>query len=164
MQSERNNKQSGKPGAVKLIVGIGNPYRGDDGVGRFIAQRLKALLLDGVKVLEDSGEATSLISAWEGADEVILIDAVVSGSKPGAIYHFDASVKPLPKDLFKNVSTHSFSVAEAIELTRAMNRLPPKVIVYGIEGKCFDDGAALSEDVEIAAEEVIARLLLHLSM
>ncbi|MBU1881708.1 hydrogenase maturation protease [bacterium] len=143
---------------------MGNPYRGDDGVGRFIAQRLKARRLDGVKVLGDSGEATSLMSAWEGADEVILIDAVVSGSKPGTIFHFDASVKPLPKDLFKNVSTHSFGVAEAIELTRAMNRLPPKVFVYGIEGKCFDDGSALSEEVKLAAEEVIARLLLHLSL
>ena len=53
-----------------------------------------------------------------------------------------------------NRSTHAFGVAEALELARALNRLPPCLLIYGIEGKNFAMGTGLSPEVRTAAFEI----------
>jgi hydrogenase maturation protease len=136
-----------------LIIGLGNDYRGDDAVGRALARRLQAIAGGNVRVMEESGEGASLIEAWEGADFVILIDAVHSGGAAGTIHRFDAAMQPVPGRFF-HYSTHAFSVAEAVELARALNQLPPRLIVYGIEGKNVDSRVGLCPEVKVAAEEV----------
>src|SRR6516225_4285895 len=124
------------PGQI-LIIGLGNDYRGDDAVGRVLARRLQAIAGDNVRVLEESGEGAALMESWKGGDFVILIDAVHCGGAVGSIHRFDAAMQPVPGSFF-HYSTHAFSVAEAVELARALNQLPPRLIIYGIEGKNFD--------------------------
>lgn len=141
-----------------LIIGMGNPYRCDDGVGRILARRLKEESLEGVRVVEQSGEGAALMEAWKNAEIVILIDAVDSGGKPGTLQRFDVNTQPLPTQFF-HYSTHAFSIAEAVELARALNALPPQLIVYGIEGKNFQMGVGLTPEVEKAASEVKRRIL-----
>src|SRR3954452_13627171 len=51
----------------------------------------------------------------------------------------EAAKQPIPRTMF-NCSTHDLGVAEAIELARAFGKLPPRLIVYGIEGRDFDEG------------------------
>jgi hydrogenase maturation protease len=137
-----------------LVIGLGNDYRGDDAVGRALARRLQPIVGDDVRVMEESGEGASLIEAWKGADFVILIDAVYCGAAAGTIHRFDAGMGPIPSGFFC-CSTHAFSVAEAVELARALNQLPSRLIVYGIEGKNFDARVGLSPEVEVAADEVL---------
>lgn len=141
-----------------LVIGVGNAYRGDDAVGLLVARRLKEESLDSVMILVESGEGTALMEAWEDAETVILIDAVSSGARPGTVYRLEAHAQPIPTNFFHH-STHAFSVAEAIELTRALNQLPPYLIVYGIEGKDFEAGEGLSPEVQKAAQEVVTRVL-----
>ena len=141
-----------------LIIGIGNEYRGDDGAGLVVARRIKELNLHDVRLMEASGEGAALMEAWQGAEAVILIDAVYSGGTPGTIYRFDARAESISAKFF-HYSTHAFSVAEAIELARALDQLPPRLIVYGIEGQRFDAGVGLSAAVERATQEVVRRLL-----
>ncbi len=145
-----------------LIIGIGNPYRGDDAVGVRIAQDIMKKLPDRVNVIEQSGEGISLMESWKDANTVILIDAVSSGGKPGTIYQLDAHKQPIPAEFF-HYSTHAFGVAEAIELARALKQLPPHLIVYGIEGKSFETGVGLSPEVEKAAQEVVERIKLDIN-
>ena len=140
-----------------LIIGIGNAYRGDDAVGLRVAQHLKKQTLDHVNILEESGDGVALMESWKDADTVILIDAVYSGDNPGTIHRFNACTQPIPIKFF-HYSTHAFGVAEAIELARVLNQLPPHLIVYGIEGKCFDAGVELSFEVEKAAQEIVIRV------
>ena len=140
-----------------LIIGIGNPYRGDDGVGLRIAQDIKKMSPDRVNVIEQSGDGISLMDSWKDSDTVILIDAVHSGAQPGTIHRFDVHTQTIPTKLF-HYSTHAFGVAEAIELARALKQLPQNLIVYGIEGKLFEAGIGLSLEVEKAVEEVMMRV------
>ncbi len=137
-----------------LVIGIGNEYRHDDAVGLVVARRLREKNLDGVKVLELSGEGAALIEAWRDAETVILVDAVHSGAAPGTIYRFAAHQQSIPTKFF-HYSTHAFSVAEAIELARTLNQLPSRLIVYGIEGKDFAAGEGISPEVEQAASRVV---------
>ena len=140
-----------------LIIGVGNAYRGDDAVGLRIAQDIKKKSPDHVNVIEQSGEGISLMDSWKDADTVILIDAVHSGAQPGTIHRFDVHTQTIPTKFF-HYSTHAFGIAEAIELARALKQLPQDLIVYGIEGKCFEAGIRLSREVEKAVEEVMMRV------
>ena len=144
-----------------VVIGIGNEYRSDDGVGIEIARRLRAQLPSEIKIVEASGEGVSLMDAWQGADSVVLLDAVQSGASPGTIHHFDAGTEPIPTAFF-NYSTHAFSVAEAVELSRVLHQLPPHLTVYGIEGSNFEAGAGLSPAVEGAMAEVVGLVVREL--
>ena len=141
-----------------LLIGIGNEYRSDDAVGLIVARRVREKTLDQVCVREASGEGAALMEAWKAAQTVILIDAVCSGAEAGAVHQFEAQNQPAPAGFF-HCSTHAFSVAEAIELARALNRLPPRLIVYGIEGRNFEAGVGLSPEVDEAAQRVVDRIL-----
>jgi hydrogenase maturation protease len=114
---------------------------------------LEGTLPEGVEVLEREGEPTSLIDSWEGADAVWLVDAVSSGAEPGTVHRHDASAQELPARLF-DTSTHHFGLGEAVEIARALGRLPGTAIVFGIEGANFETGEALSPEVEAAAARV----------
>jgi len=59
-------------------------------------------------------------------------------------------------------SSHSFGLHEAIELARALKRLPRRLILYGIEGKSFGLGGELSPDVKEAAPRVADRIVAEL--
>jgi hydrogenase maturation protease len=141
-----------------LVIGVGNAYRGDDGAGIAAARKLAAQRLPGVRVMEMNGEGTSLVEAWKDSTSVLLVDAVSSGAVPGTIHQFEAQAGPLPTGL-EHRSSHSFGVAEAVEVARALGRLPPHLVVYGIEGKNFSPGRDLSPEVERAVGEVVSRLI-----
>lgn len=141
-----------------VIIGVGNQVRNDDGVGIFIASKLKAKNLPQTRIVFNSGEAASLMESWNGSDTVFLVDAVKSFSSPGQIYRFNAQTASIPKAFF-NSSTHNFGTAAAVELARILNRLPRFLIIYGIEGKCFEAGWGLTPEVDKAAKTVVRMLL-----
>src|SRR5437763_14389182 len=101
------------------VIGIGNPDRGDDAFGRIVAARLRGRWPGAVRLIEQDGEATSLLEQLGGADTAIVIDAAVSGGEPGDIHRFDAASEPLPAAKF-DLSTHGFGLGEAIELARIL--------------------------------------------
>ena len=141
-----------------LVVGVGNPYRGDDGAGLVIARELEERKPDNVQIHQNFGEVAELIELIKSAKTVILIDAVSSGSEPGQVFRYDAAREELPADYFR-CSTHNFSIPEGIELARALGQLPRKVIIYGIEGKDFSSGEGLSPEVEDSVQAVVDRVL-----
>jgi hydrogenase maturation protease len=145
-----------------IVLGIGNPDRGDDGAGRAVAQGLRGALPDGVALAEADGEATGVLARLEGADAAFLVDACVSGAPAGTVRRLDVGVAPLPEDAF-GLSTHGFGLAQAVELARALGRLPPRCVVYAIEGASFAPGAPLTPAVAAAVNEVARRLRAELS-
>jgi hydrogenase maturation protease len=141
-----------------VIIGIGNYYRGDDAVGILISRSLKEKAPGSFLIIEESGEGAALMESWKGFAKVILIDAVSSGSSPGTIHRLDAGQEKIPSDFF-HYSTHAFSVAEAVEMARALGELPPRVIIYGIEGKSYQAGIGLSSEVSEAISKVAEMIL-----
>ncbi|MBL8174907.1 MAG: hydrogenase maturation protease, partial [Bryobacterales bacterium] len=93
---------------MKLLLGIGNSMRGDDAAGILLAEALGGIAME-------SPDAAEILAAWEGAEDLVLVDAVKSGAAPGTIYRIDASHQPLPADLFTS-NSHHFGLAQAIEL------------------------------------------------
>jgi hydrogenase maturation protease len=145
-----------------VLVGVGNPYRGDDGAGPAVAERVRSHAPAGVEVVTCEQEASRVIDAFEGADSAVLVDAVSSGAEPGTVHRFDAADGPVPARAFRS-STHAFGVGEAIELARALGKLPASVIVYGIEGSAFAAGEGLSPAVEGAVDRAAEAVLEELA-
>jgi hydrogenase maturation protease len=127
-------------------------------VGPLVAGRLRAA---GAPLLDCNEEPTRLVDAWDGLELVVIVDAVRSGAAPGTVRRFEAGEHPLPPEL-RLASTHAFSVADALELARALGRAPRRVLVLGVEGAAFGLGDPLSPAVEAAvprvAEEALAEL------
>jgi hydrogenase maturation protease len=103
-------------------------------------------------------EPVGLIEDWSGADTVIVVDAASSGAPPGTIHRLDPLSEPIPAAMSQG-STHAFGLAETIELARTLDRLPPQLTVYGIEGERFTAGEELSAPVRAAVEAVRLDLL-----
>ena len=142
------------------MIGIGNRHAGDDAVGLVVAELLRARGLPaGIAVRTVEGDTVAMLAHWEGASASVLVDAVRSGAAPGTIHHAEAGDAQLPVLLRRGSSTHMVGVAEAVELARVLDRLPRRLVVYGIEGAQFRTGAGLSDAVEAAVPAVVARVL-----
>jgi hydrogenase maturation protease len=137
---------------------MGNEFQGDDGVGPFIIQELRARDLPEDVVSFQCREGFALMELWGDKEMAILVDAAVSGAAPGSVFRFEVHMESPPKQSFRG-TTHHYGLPEAIGLAKALNLLPPRVIVYGIEGKRFDVGRRLSPDVETGAEEVVQSIV-----
>jgi hydrogenase maturation protease len=137
-----------------VVIGVGNSYRGDDGAGLAAVERIAGLVPAGVSVVPCEQEPSRLIDAWAGATAAVVVDAVASGAAPGTVHRFDASAEPVPARMFRS-STHVFGVGEAIELARALGRLPRHVVVYGVEGMAFAAGEGLTAPVSSAVGAVV---------
>lgn len=144
--------------ARPLILGIGNPRRGDDAAGRLLAERLNAAFpVDAFDCQTLDGEAASIIEAWSGRPLAIVVDSAVSGAPAGSIRRFDAIAAPLPA-IFKTLSTHGIGLPEAIELARALGRLPERLIVYAIEGGRYNLNDQVSPEIDQALETLIKQI------
>ncbi len=139
------------------MLGIGNLDRGDDAAGRAVVGLLRRTLPADVAVVEHDGEATTLIAYFERVTDAFIVDACSSGGAAGTIRRIDASTGPLPNGAF-GVSTHGFGLGQAIELARALGELPPRCVVYAIEGGSFETGAPMSNAVNAAVGTVAQRV------
>jgi hydrogenase maturation protease len=141
-----------------LVVGVGNIFRGDDGAGPAVASRLRDLVLPSVTVLEQSGEGTTLMAAWEGKAYVIVVDAMQSGTEPGTVHRLDVTNKPIPAQFSTHFSGHAFGVAGAVEMARLLGSMPHQLVVYGIEGLDFATGQGLSDAVERGVATAVTQI------
>lgn len=128
------------------MIGVGNPWRRDDGAGPAVAAALGGASTD---------DPSRLLDLWDGAESVIVIDATASGAVPGTVRCFDAST-PLPAGAGR--STHTYGVADAVELARELDRLPASLTLYAIEGADFGPGQGLSPAVARAAARLARQL------
>jgi hydrogenase maturation protease len=141
-----------------LIIGLGNPDRGDDAAGILVACRL---VERGIAAIEHRGDPLDLIQMWQNADCAVIVDAVISGATPGTVHVWEAHITDLRDKMFRS-STHVFGLADAIELARTLGSLPKKLTIYGIEAAHFLTGAPPSPQVltgiEHAVEQIASRL------
>ena len=136
-----------------LIVGLGNPDRGDDGIGAMVAKALAGRLPSDIALLARSGDVMSLIEDWAGYSALICVDAAAPMGAPGRIHRIDLTRDELPAEtLF--TSTHAFGLADAVRLARTLQLAPQEIVVYAVEGGNFEVGAPMSPEVAAAIGEV----------
>ncbi len=146
-------------GDAVVVIGVGNPDRGDDGVGPEVLARLAGRVPGGVRLMRLAGaDPAEIMEAWSGSAGAIVVDAMVSGVAPGTITRFDAVAGPLPAGV-RLASTHVLGAETAVEMARALGRLPGRLVVYGVEGESFTAGSGLSPVVAAALPAAAERIL-----
>ena len=132
------------------LIGVGNPWRRDDGVGWAVVAAASRRLGQRTAVVETDGEPSRLIDAWTGIDLAVVVDAVTSGAEPGTI-HIWRDEADIAGDS-RSGSSHALGIADAIALGRAVQRLPRRLVVVGIEVQETSPGDGLSPPVAANVE------------
>jgi hydrogenase maturation protease len=174
------------PGAERrgvVVIGVGNEFRRDDGIGPEVLSRLRGHAADGVRLVASDGEPARMIEAWTGARLAVVIDAVLAGPPPPAHLPIPASPSlstssftvphhsPCPGRLHRivvdrtpagdvhTVSTHGLGLGESVALARALDRMPERLIVHAVEVTDVGRGVGLTPAVAAAADALTAAVL-----
>jgi len=135
-----------------LVIGVGNAFRHDDGVGLAVAEAIARLELPDLQVLTAIGEPGVLLDAWATADLVVVVDAaVVELPEPGRLRRWTPdTVTESPV-----TSSHAFGLAQTYGLGRALGRFPRSLVVLSVDIADASDGLGLSDAVAAAVPDVV---------
>jgi hydrogenase maturation protease len=137
-----------------VVIGVGNPYRRDDGVGPTVIERLRQRGLAGVTLAESDGEPTRLLDLWEGADLAIVVDAVrTDARRPGTIHR--RSLHHPSVGGSGSASSHVMELGDSVALAAALDRLPGALLLLAVEVADASPGVGLSREVEASVPVVL---------
>jgi hydrogenase maturation protease len=143
---------------TQLLIGLGNLQRGDDSVGIAVVRRVAEIAANDLEVVE-SDDPASLIDTWSGAERAVVVDAMKSDRPAGSVLTLDVTETSLPADGGAKGGTHSLGLAAAVELSRALGRLPRRLVVVGVEVDGLTAGSELSPAVQASVEAAAAAAL-----
>lgn len=146
-----------------LVLGLGDPNRGDDSLGPEVVAALRLELPIAVRNSVIHCLLSSLMDHWQGAENVVLVDAVCSGGEPGNIVRFDLTQQDFPQG-FQAVSAHAVSVVETLALAKVLGRMPVRLGFIGAEGQQFEVGHPMSALMVDAKEKIVAELLAEMAI
>ena len=139
------------------MVGLGDPGRGDHGVGPRVLQLMRA----GPDTfrLAPSQDMLSLLDLGKACPRVIIVDAARSGGEPGAVLTLEL-VGPVSQAIRRGGTNvlgpflHGVDLSQVLMMADSMGSLPEKITLYGVVGQNFGRGAPLSPAVEATAREL----------
>ena len=143
-----------------VIVGVGNLLRRDDGAGIVAARRLRTVLPSAVRVCESAAEVRELLELLSSCRCAFLIDAAC-GIPAGQVLRIDAHAQTLPAA--PSTSSHALTLAQILDLGRALGQLPARLILYGIGETAFGMGEGISPVVDSGVAEVVNRIVAELA-
>jgi hydrogenase maturation protease len=149
------------PENATLILGVGNPFRRDDGFGPAVIARLQTdESMRGVDLLDGGTDGFALMDYMQGYTRVLVVDAVNMGSAPGEIKLFSPREARLSITA-DALSTHGFGLAEVIAL---MERLDVHINlqILGIQAKDVTFGEGLSPEIERKIDDVLTLIKQHI--
>jgi len=139
-----------------VVLCLGNRYLRDDGVGIMVAEALKGSLGRDVLVVESRTIDLSLVSLYEGASKVIVVDAMESGATPGEVSR--CVLVPNGKTIEGLAGSHAMQLHEIFDVARQTGLLKCAVIIVGVEPKDCGIGEGLTPEVKEAIPRVVAEV------
>jgi hydrogenase maturation protease len=143
----------------RVVIGVGNEYRSDDGFGPRVIAELAArsrhdVRLAGVELRISDGEPTRMLLAWSGAALAVVVDVAAADGQTGWCE------LTLPADAAAEhpaASGHSVGLGTTIGLARVLGRMPDRLVALVAYGHEFGLGAGLSPAVAAAIRPVTDR-------
>ncbi|MDI6811790.1 MAG: hydrogenase maturation protease [archaeon] len=141
-----------------LVLGIGNPILGDDGVGFHVAQELAQVVKDDAIDIEDACTGgLNVLDIIIGYDKVVIIDAIkTKGGEPGEIYRLR------PEDFFKSVhlatSMHDLNFPTVIEIGNKLmpEEMPREIVIFAIE---VEEIEKFTEEMTTKVQEAVPKVV-----
>ena len=151
-----------KEQSPRLILGVGNLLLRDEGVGVHVISTLRDRELpDDIELLDGGTASFDLLDTLAGRRQVIIIDAVRTGSEPGTIFRFTPEDISVSREQI--TSLHQVGLLETLDVAKRLLDSPPEeVVVLGIEPKEIGWGLELSAEVKAAVPKVIELIMAEL--
>ena len=162
--SESASRESSGGAAHTLVLALGNPLRGDDGVGQAVLTALEAAgLPPGVDAVDGGTAGLETVLTLQGYRRALLVDAADMRAAPGVWTRFTSTNATLrPADFHERLTVHYAGLAEALALGEALDILPPEIVIYGIQPLTLEWSPGLSNPVRDAVPAVCAAILAEL--
>lgn len=141
-----------------IIVGIGNPYRGDDAAGWAVIDGLTKAVGSVIQLVKQRGDIAELVDIFANHKSVYLVDAFNSSDLKDAWKRIDLHKQPIIEES-PQTSTHGFSISQAISLAKNLDLLPNKLILYAIKGNHYSITNSLTPPVAKSVDTVINAIL-----
>ena len=144
------------------IIGFGNIFMGDDGVGVRVIEELQKQQvfkdIENIELVDGGTSGVDLVFMLQNAGKAIIIDAVDAGQKIAQIVVFSPQeIKEFKKKIFKSYSLHDIDLAEAFELVRTLN-LPTAIKIIGIKPKKIGYSDKLTPEIENQIPNIIIKV------
>lgn len=155
--------RSAQPGGRSLVIGLGNPLRGDDGIGPTVIAALRRSAEDRTTLVESAGNDLAEWLASDAFDRIVIVDAAELGRSPGEWVRLTAEAldSASPGEI-----AHGLGLAETLRLLETLGVRPAPITVFAVQPATVGWGPGLSREARHAATAVAAaiRRELHLPL
>ena len=151
-----------------LVIGVGNPLVGDDGVGIHVVRRLQELGLGNQVELEEAATGgLTLVEMFLGYEKVVIVDTIASEALP------PGEVMLLTPESLKGTthlsSPHDMNFATALELLRSTvpDRVPSKIVIVGVGiqwSRIREFSEELSTEVQDAVQKAVEMVVAEVQL
>jgi hydrogenase maturation protease len=146
-----------------LILGLGNPFYGDDGFGPAVVEALSRLTLPaGVEVLDGGTAGLGLLPAIARRERLLVVDAAEMGRPPGTLMHFRWPEVGLGGAL-SLLTPHQAGLAEVLALAERLGWAPREVHIFALQPASLGWQKGLSRLAREKVPEAVAAILAEVS-
>ena len=147
-----------------IVIGVGNPVIADDALGLITVRSVEQQLggRKGISVTEVYNGGLELMEAMAGYDRAFVVDAIVSGERPGTIHRLGIDDVASTRN---TSTTHNGSLSAALELGRLSGvKLPSLIRFWAVEAEdvtTFTEGLTpeVAASVPVVVKEIVSELL-----
>ena len=143
------------------IIGLGNPLRGDDGIGLVVLRYLqdcKKTLSKEIDFIDGGTSGMNLVHFLENYDSVFLLDAVDFKGTPGELRKFTVEeVKNQKIQWF--LSTHEPDFLSVFAILQQLGKIPTRVLIFGVQPKDMSYKVGFSKEINTALPHLQKKIL-----
>jgi hydrogenase maturation protease len=144
---------SDRPGGT-VVLALGNPLMGDDGLGPAVLNRLQGWEWSGdLSIVDGETWGLKLLPTVEAADRLLVIDAIDIGAAPGTVVRVEAS--DLPRRLDTAMSPHQIGLRDVLALAALRGTYPTALTAIGAQPERVIFGQSLSPAVAGAVDAIV---------
>jgi hydrogenase maturation protease len=138
-----------------VVLGLGNMLMADDGVGLAALARLQDewFAPRGVSLVDGGTWGMNLLHVVEGADHLLIFDAIDTGGPPGSVIKLEGN--DIPRFLAQKVSPHQIDLREVLALAELRGMLPEHIVALGIQPARVEMSTTLSPVVEEHLDQLV---------
>lgn len=138
-----------------VVLGLGNMLMADDGVGLAALARLREewCIPKHVELVDGGTWGMNLLHIVEGADRILIFDAITMGQEPGAVIRLEGD--EIPRFLSQKVSPHQVDLRDVLALAELRGLLPSRIVALGIEPARVEMSTELTPLVEARLDDLV---------
>ena len=141
--------------AETVVLGVGSPLMGDDGLGVEVIEMLRDQWAhdDTLSFLDGGTWGMRILPFIESAKRLLLLDVIRDRREPGTVIRLERA--ELPRHLHQKLSPHQIDLGEVLALAELRGTFPSKAVALGIEPSRVELHNGLSPVVEASLSELL---------